>query len=133
MKHIKLYEKFIDDANKIVDNIYHYSDKLELSKKEKLEKIDLYLSEITSAFKNLSEKNNKKKILPLNYKVDEFTEFVNLYSYDDNVIKIETKTEILFLDDTSIQYLAYILDTLYEKYPDYFEGKDMGFFDLKTK
>ena len=35
--------------------------------------------------------------------------------------------------DAGLGMISIILDKLYEKYPEYFEGEGMGFFDLKQK
>jgi len=120
---MKLYENFVDEYNKKVSN------------REALDDISReMLSEIIDIFDIFSIKtDNGNRILDVNV-----GDTIKLYCSKDNIIKVKMNEfyRDYVLSHLRTVYLAYILDDLFEKFPDYpiyKEGKGMGFFDLKNE
>ena len=146
MKYLKLYENYFDNANKIENKIETLRDKLRNERNKKQEMKYLYLSEIVDVFNNLSEvkkEDTRRKNLKLNYKIKmvdgniiEIIELIKFKDNDESSIRVDMSPyqgDSTNLYDMNLRVLSIILDALHYKYPEYFEGKGMGFFDLKTK
>jgi len=104
--------------------------------KEISNKLDSYNILIVDAFDDLSEKDGDYKKIKLNVyneKLDKkLVELIKLIGGFQLKLITDSKEYILTLEYQNIKLIAAILDALVEKFPEYFEGKSMGFFDLKT-
>ena len=136
MKYLKLFEKYIDDAIKIEKESDDIGRKMAKKNKEISNKLDSYNILIVDAFDDLSEKDGDYKKIKLNVyneKLDKkLVELIKLIGGFQLKLITDSKEYILTLEYQNIKLIAAILDALVEKFPEYFEGKSMGFFDLKT-
>jgi len=126
MKYLKLYEDYYTDVDKLQNQIDDARDKLYEIKQE-----------IYSELKKVYDINKDVKN-ELHIDIDDV-----LYLYEDYrgdyknkisvIIKTSKKTtQSFFIIDMDAEELATVMDTVIKKFPEYFEGKSMGFFDLKT-
>jgi len=123
MKYLKTYETYKEDYNKKFRMIH----KLE---REIADTSYNIIQEVTELFYTLSVEKNDLYYL-------EVTDEVIKYLYGDMDKKyIYIKHfERGIQDITTLrdEWLVELMDVMVKKFPDYFEGKNMGFFDLKTK
>ena len=139
MKYLKLYEDFLDDAIKLKDDIYEKSRDLDALQDTEYEIKREYQKEITSIFNNYGAVDeNDNLVIELNYDVlktyPEYTIVKLMKEQRDTAdIWIQCDSETTPIYDSDVVLLSATLKALYEKYPEYKEGKGMGFFDLKTK
>ena len=122
MKHLKLYENFKEDVTNIRNQYHALEIKIEDMRSN-------FISEIQSIFKIYAEKGKTLKI-----NSDYIDELYKSISASSGIaVRFHLNRSFIDLYETDISRLAEILDKLKETYPEYFEGKGMGFFDLKTK
>ena len=141
MKYIKLYENFLDDAIKIEDELEYLTDKIVDVRTARSELKDSYVKTIKDVFDIYSEHKKTgefthKKYIKINYVNKTFNLRIDELSIpnDKKEIRIVYGMTIEYLsNECSIKMLSAIMDCLREKFPEYFEGQSMGFFDLKTK
>jgi len=131
VKHLKLYENYFDDASKLASDVDNAREKYgTLCEKEKNMK-NLFLKEIGECFEEYAVPGG-----PL-------IKFLKIFYFGVEVLygsknsgygcKFNDYGDIKTLSTLSTIYLSKILVALKYKFPEYFEGKDMGFFDLKEK
>ena len=126
MKHLKLYESYVEDLKKMTDQMHSITFKVNEMRK-KCE------NEIEELFKLYAIKDGKY----MNLTVD-IGEIYMLWEYTECLEKLYVTEKIgehkidYIVHNISDQLMVKIMDALVKKFPEYFEGKNMGFFDLKT-
>ena len=137
MKYLKLYENYFDDAAKIEKECDDIGFSMKTKNKEYDNLINSYHILIGEIFDDLSEIEGDYKKVELNFYNKELgTTLEKLIKFGVGYeLKLVTDKDTITLinEYQNIKLLGAILDALKEKYPEYFEGKGMGFFDLKTK
>ena len=154
MKHLMLYEGFYDDVISRIEKTSTMESDLDKLKEKNLTENKKLRNLLIDAIDFLAEEGvdrdeNKGKTIKLNYNIRKeifgdgnILDSVWFYSRDsvwydvldkkDNSISEFNLSELYYSDDRDMVILAMVLDAIKEKFPEYFEGKDMGFFDLKT-
>ena len=139
MKYIKTYESYYSDFDKVEKEIKNKHDEIfNLKQKQNNLEIECY-NIIDDCFNNFNIYNEKEKAYEIlldydsvNIKISKIMRLKDspliFVVYEKGIIKTSQ-----FVDDLDRDVLGSTIDGLTKKFPDYFEGKSMGFFDLKTK
>ena len=142
MKHLKLFENYYSEMDEKLKKTTILRKEYDNINKNMDEEYDNYIEIITDIVKSYGEdvtNSYYKKEITLNYKMENGRYIRKIkWNNDSTTVDVFDKIKEKSYHNEHFKGLGYLdmaglMDYFKEKYPEYFEGKGMGFFDLKNE